>query len=151
MELESDGGQPVHGPYELTVDGPGRTYGDWVAENFAPEAVADPAISGRAADPDGDGLSNGQEFLAWTDPQARDSVLQLTEAVRVSGGIELRWQSVAGRFYKIAVAERVAGPFLPLAQEILATDEAASMMFPLDSRDRQLYFQVILVGGDSAD
>ena len=147
VELENDGDQPVYGPYELTVDGPGRTYGDWVAGNFAPEDVADPDISGGAADPDGDGLSNWQEFLAWTDPQARDSVLQLTGAVRVSDGIELSWQSVAGRFYKIAVAERVEGPYLPLAQEILATDEATSLMFPAAPQSRQLYFQVILVGG----
>jgi hypothetical protein len=115
VELENDGDEPVYGPYELTVDGPGRTYDDWAAGNFAPGDVADPAISGPRADPDGDGLTNWQEFLAWTDPQARDSVLQLTEA---RPGFRTA-SSCAGRAWRGGSTRSrwpsgLAGPFLPL-------------------------------------
>jgi protocatechuate 3,4-dioxygenase beta subunit len=152
VELENDGDELTYGPYQLTVDGPGRTFADWAAANFAAEALANPAIGGRNADPDGDGLSNEQEFWAWTNPNAADSLLQISAVRQVADGVELSWQSVAGRFYKIAWAASVQGPFWPLAPEqpVLATDEITRRTLPVDCQDRQLYFRVILVGGESS-
>ena len=40
------------------------------------------------------------------------------------------------------------GPFLPLEQPVLAVDENGSVILPVDFSDRQMYFQVILVGGN---
>ena len=137
VELENDGDELTYGPYTLTVDGPGRTYDDWAAEH---------SVGGRDEDADGDGLTNGQEFLAWTDPTRADSVLELTALREIADGLELSWQSVPGRTYKIAVATSMNGPFLPLAQGFLATEETSLLTFPADPQDRQLFFQVILVG-----
>ena len=147
VELENDGDLLTYGPYTLTVNGAGRTYADWAAAHFTAAELANAAISGANADPDGDRLTNGQEFLAWTDPKSADSVLQVTEVRRVEGGLELSWRSIAGRFYKIAVSDSMFGPFLPLEESILATDETGSVVLPVDFQDRQMYFQVILVGG----
>ncbi len=138
VELENDGDELTYGPYTLTVDGPGRTYDDWAAEH---------SVGGRDEDADGDGLTNGQEFLAWTDPTRADSVLELTALRESANGLELSWQSVPGRTYKIAIATTMAGPFLPLAQDYLATEETTRLTFDANDQDRQLYFQVILVGG----
>jgi len=147
VELENDGDELTYGPYTLTVDGPGRTYDDWAAEQFTSEELADSSISGREADPDGDGLTNWQEFLAGTDPNNADSVLKVNRVQRVAGGIELSWNSVAGRSYRIALSDNMSGLFLPLEQPILATDEATAVILPVDFSNRQMYFQVILVGG----
>ena len=148
VELENDGDELVYGPYELTVDGPGRTFADWAAEHFTPEELLDPGIGGEDADPDGDGLSNHQEFLAGTDPSDADSVLQISSVRRVAGGLELQWQSVPGRTYRIALADSLFGPFLPLEQPVLATGETESVTLDVDFQDRQMYFRVILVGGE---
>jgi len=139
VEMENDGDLLTYGPYELTVDGPGRTYEDWAAEH----SVGDPND-----DPDGDGLTNYEEFLAGTDPTSADSVLQVTAVTKVDGGMELHWQSVAGRSYKVAIATSIFGPFLPLEGTILATDEQGSAVLDLDFSDRQLYFQIILISED---
>ena len=148
VERENDGDILYYGPYTLTVDGPGRTYDDWAAEHFTAEELADPALSGRGADPDGDGLTNEQEFLAGTDPNDADSVLQITGVRRVEGGLALQWKSVPGRFYKIAVSDSLFGPFLPLEESILATAETEGATVEGDFSGRQMFFQVILVGGE---
>ena len=151
VELENDGDELTYGPYQLTVDGPGRTYADWAAANFTPEELADPAISGQAADADDDGLTNGQEFLAWTDPNREDSVLRIQSVSQVPDGIELGWDSVAGRFYRVALSDSMAGPFLPLAEPILATDGNGKATLSVDFQDRLMFFQVILVGGAAGE
>ena len=148
VERENDGDILYYGPYTLTVDGPGRTYDDWAAEHFTAEELADPALSGHGADPDGDGLTNEQEFLAGTDPNDADSVLQITGVRRVEGGLALQWKSVPGRFYKIAVSDSLFGPFLPLEESILATAETEGVTVEGDFSGRQMFFQVILVGGE---
>ena len=104
-------------------------------------------MSGPEADPDGDGLNNRQEFLAGTDPNRADSVLQIDYVRRVDGGFELRWKTVPGRFYKIAVADSLSGPFLPLEESILATDEIENATVEGDFSGRQMFFQVIQVNG----
>ena len=147
VELENDGDILYYGPYELTVDGPGRTYDDWAAAHFTEQELTDPAISGRDADPDGDGLTNEQEFLAGTDPKSADSVLQINQVRRVADGFELRWKTVPGRFYKIAVADSLFGPFLPLEGSILATAEIETAIVDGDFSGRQMFFQVIRVDG----
>ena len=148
VEMENDGDILTYGPYTLTVDGPGHTYDDWAAEHFTAEELADPSISGRAADPDGDGLTNAQEFLAGTDPNSADSVLKVTRVRRVAEGLELSWSSAAGRSYRIALSDSMFGPFLPLEQPIAATGDTTVAILPVDFSDRQMYFQVILVGGE---
>ena len=126
------------------MDGAGRTYEAWAAGNFTPEQLADPAIGGRMADPDGDGLTNGQEFLAGTDPWNANSVLQVTKVRRTAEGLELGWNSVPGKTYRIAISQSMMGPFFPLEEAIVAADSQTIVILPVDFQDRQLYFQVIL-------
>ena len=147
VELDANGTEIVYGPYTLTVDGAGRTYEDWAAGKFTAAELADPAISGPDADPDGDGLTNAQEFLAGTDPKDANSLLQVNSIRTVSGGLEIGWDSVAGRSYRIAVTDSLTEPFLPLEDVILATDENGRIVLPLDFAERQLYFRVILADG----
>lgn len=143
VELEYDGNELIYGPYSLTVNGPGRTFSDWIAMHFTGDQQEDPSISGRDRDPDGDTLTNWQEFLAGTNPNSADSVLQITEVRKVPGGIELRWDSVAGRTYRIAVSESIFSPFLPLDHKILATDGNGRLTLTTNFGSRQMFYQVI--------
>lgn len=51
---------------------PGNLHAAWRALHFTPGQLADPAVSGPGADPDGDGLPNLLEYAFARDPLAAD-------------------------------------------------------------------------------
>lgn len=53
------------------------------------------------ADPDGDHVSNLQEYLAGTNPTESGSYLSAEAEVLAGGGVAVRWQSVAGKYYSV--------------------------------------------------
>ena len=74
------------------------------------------------ADPDGDGMSNWNEYLVGTNPSDAASVLAITEAA-LGGGSHyvVRWPSVAGRVYAVERSTNLAaGAFAPVIENLPA-------------------------------
>ncbi len=68
----------------------------WLLANFGTTNVD------AAADPDHDGLSNAQEYLAGTNPNDAASALRITgfsTGVPLANSVSVNWNSVPGRFY----------------------------------------------------
>jgi fibronectin-binding autotransporter adhesin len=74
-------------------------FGNWLVQHFGGYTNAQGAA---AADPDGDGIANGEEYLAGTVPTDSNSVLRI-EALGAAGedGFDVIWQSVSGRTYQV--------------------------------------------------
>jgi hypothetical protein len=53
------------------------------------------------ADTDGDGVSNGNEYLAGTDPTNSASALKITSVFRIAPNTALGWNAVNTRYYAI--------------------------------------------------
>jgi hypothetical protein len=134
VELDFNSATHVYGPYQLFVDPAAKTYAIWAEAHFTPEELADP---------DGDGLSNWQEYLLGTYPTLKDSVLQPTSISQVPSGVEIKWKSIKDRFYHVAVAKNLLGPYLPIGQPVLANNENGSTIVPIDLGESQLHFIVI--------
>ncbi len=79
------------------TDGDGMADGFEVAHNLNPLSPGDAGL-----DPDGDGQSNRQEFLAGTSPNSATSVFRITQSV-LDGDrrVSLTWTATAGRRYQI--------------------------------------------------
>ena len=136
VEIEGSGVENVYGPYTVAVDGAAADYDAW-AEGIAWNGAA----AGRDDDPDGDGLSNVEEFLAGTDPLNANSVLKITGIRPVVNGIEIRWASVAGKVYTVEHARTLGGAWLPVKMGLVA--EGAETRFVLPGAEGG-FFRIVL-------
>ncbi len=75
------------------------------------------AVAG--ADPDGDGFSNLQEYIAGTIPTNSQSFLNISSLAIPSGGAEIRWGAVSGRVYSVYWQTNLQNGFQPLATNII--------------------------------
>jgi hypothetical protein len=89
--------------FELTAlsTPPDDSMSVWKAQFFSPAELADSAVSGDDADPDQDGHTNLQEFVAGTNPRDGQSILALSVAERTAAGAKLRFSAVAGKTYTV--------------------------------------------------
>lgn len=66
---------------------------------------------GASGDPDSDGFTNLQEYLAGTNPRDPRSCLKIESFFQVSGGVALRFTGVAGRGYTVQCRTNLAAGF----------------------------------------
>jgi len=84
-----------------------------------------------SADPDGDRLTNWQEWRAGTDPTNAQSVLRLLTPTRVGPDLVVTWESVPGRSYVLEASPNLSAPsrFAPLARHLPADAVAGTTTF----------------------
>jgi hypothetical protein len=80
-------------------------------------------VSDPAADPDKDGATNLQEYLAGTDPKNAQSWLRILPSAQTASGFRVTWSSVGGTRYRILYSNGTAaggfsGTFTPLPRPV---------------------------------
>jgi len=120
----------------------------WERFYFLNEGGVDPD-----ADADGDGLCNGGECLAGTDPTDRASTFSIREMVRggqagqpAPGELVVRWPSLEGRVYDVLWAERLGEGFSAIATGLSATPPSNS--YTVSTAGRPAGFYKIVVRAD---
>jgi hypothetical protein len=99
-------------------------YEAWQHHHFDLASLNNLAVSGPAADPDHDGLSNEQEYWAGTDPKSAASCLvlyALTNKPAAPGTYVVRWQSATGRIYTVQAATNLVVGFTNMELHVPAT------------------------------
>ena len=93
------------------------TDGDGMPDEWEQTHGLDKFVNDAALDPDQDGFTNLQEYLAGTDPRSESSYLRLTGIESAADGTVVRFQASAGRSYSVLYRETLdSGPWLKLAE-----------------------------------
>jgi hypothetical protein len=98
---------------------------------------------GAAGDPDNDGFTNLEEYLAGTDPRAAGSVLRLSiiDVNSSQGTVVLRFEAVAERSYTLQAASQLPGPGWSAILDIAtrSTNHTVTIEIPLGEGTGQGY------------
>ena len=103
------------------------------------EVVNDPS-----GDPDGDGFTNEQEYLAGTRPDRSDSFLRVLSILPDEAGTLLRWSSVVGRRYRVSYSDDLRRWHL-LEIPITAQGETAELSDPAAPPPRRRFYKVNVI------
>jgi hypothetical protein len=91
--------------FNIIVIAPSDTNGNGLPDGW--EAVY--GVTDPAADSDGDGVSNGQEYMAGTNPTNAASLLRLSSITRQTNGhFVLTWPSIGGTRYRLQYGNGIA-------------------------------------------
>jgi hypothetical protein len=93
-------------------------YQVWAADCFTAGERADAAISGETADPDDDGFSNVEEYIAGTNPKDSQSRFIASSGFDAQNQHVLQWDSVSGRVYSIFSSSNLLMPFVLLEDNV---------------------------------
>ena len=122
-------------PATATTDDGDSLPNDW-------ELLYFPSLSATAGeateDFDGDGWSDFNEWVAGTDPTDPNSLLEVETAVAENGAGELRWNTVAGKSYRVWRSRNLQDDWLPESEEILAV--GTELSFPMVLADEESVF-----------
>ncbi len=81
-------------------------------------------LSAANADPDGDGASNWQEYIAGTNPLNATSVFQFLPAASSSGSsFTLQWPSVVNKNYTLQSASSLGGGWTTVATNLIGNSQ----------------------------
>ncbi len=126
---------------DLTITLPPDSYDTWAAGFFGSSSNPDAA---RNADPDHDGMTNYQEFLAGTDPKSAASVLRILTFSIGQSQTTVGWQSVSNKNYLLEGASDVRGPWIGLSQ-IGSAGTATQTSVNHNPADPTQFYRVVVV------
>jgi hypothetical protein len=110
---------------------------DWQREYFGKNASAWP---GAAADSDGDGATNGQEFAAGTDPSDKSDSLSVSLA-KLERGQRLEWNARPGALYQLQhTAALGSGDWANIGEPLLALEKRAGIT--LESVENMKFYRI---------
>jgi Tol biopolymer transport system component len=96
-----------------------------------------------AADLDGDGLPDRQEFLAGTDPKAGDSVVRVAIVRPEAAGVRVAWKAVPGRAYRLQGSADLRGAWQDLMQPVIASSSDMEIVLAKPAAASGFYFRLV--------
>jgi len=116
----------------------------WRLANFGTTANSGNAADG--ADPDGDGMTNAQEFAAGTDPNSAASVLRVSQIQPGGNDIVVSFPSVLGKTYRLEYSDTLqSGSWVTLQNNIAGTGNPISVTDVGGAGQARRFYRIVLI------
>jgi hypothetical protein len=103
-------------------------------------------LSRAQDDPDGDGFTNLQEFLAGTDPTNSASAFTIISVTRDVGGTTVTWNSIPGNLYQLQYKDSITdSTWNNVDSDVYAVDPTTSKLDDTVGDNSQRLYRVLLV------
>lgn len=94
---------------------------DGMSDEFEKHYFGDPTAGNPAADTDGDGETNLEEYKAGTNPTDAASVLRINEIRRQGNDIVIVFEAAPDKSYRLEAGSNLIGGFPTTVQTVAAT------------------------------
>jgi hypothetical protein len=144
----ANGGQDTSAPqtFLLTIGSAADVNHNGLPDDW--EAAYGLSGQGPSQDSDGDGGTNGEEFLAGTDPTNAEDCLSITAIEAVSGGEQVSVRTVLGKLYRVERSDSLpAGLWSQVGADLSGTGGIRQILDPDAPSLRRAFYRVRLVQG----
>ncbi len=119
----------------LVIDDPATTFPGGSAAPLAPQFATNP----NNPDSDGDGIMDGHEAAAKTDPWNDLDFLRISNLADIGTNRFVQWTSVIGVKYRVEAATNIFGPYNVVLTNLTAGDLVSGYLHPQPSADIRHY------------
>lgn len=116
---------------------------NWRLANFG--SVGNSGDAADSADPDGDGWTNGQEFLSGTDPKSRASLLRIDQMQASGNDMNVSFPTVLGRTYRVErSANLLEGSWVTVRDNVAGTGGDVSITDPGEAGHERRFYRIVV-------
>jgi hypothetical protein len=118
--------------------------GSWRLQYFG-NGLSNAGSAAAGADPDGDGMTNLQEYFAGTNPLDRASVFRISAIAKIGNDIGISFPSVSGKSYAVEKTTSLAsGTWVLVQDNIAGTNAVVSVTDSGAATQPRRFYHVIL-------
>jgi hypothetical protein len=99
--------------------------------------------SDAVTDADGDAAGNLDEFIAGTDPRDAGSVFRARYTVLADGSVQIMFDAVAGKSYRIEASDTLAGGSWVAIEWLPAQSASRPAVFTDTAAEKRRFYRVV--------
>jgi alpha-glucuronidase len=119
------------------------TVENWRFANFG--TIANSGNAADSADPDGDGLTNTQEFTSGTNPNSAASALKIAQVQTSGSNLVVSFPTVSGKTYRVERSDTLqSGSWSTVQDNIAGTDAILQITDPGAAAQSKRFYRVVV-------